>query len=67
MDSLDLSLPAPELTVVLCDVESVSGSETALADRVESALRDVPHLSVDRDGDTVVARTSLGRAERASR
>jgi succinyl-diaminopimelate desuccinylase len=64
VDSLDLSLPAPELTVLLCDVESVSGSETALADLVESALRDVPHLSVDRDGDTVVARTSLGRAER---
>ena len=64
MDSLDLSLPAPELTVLLCDVESVSGSETALADLVESALRDVRHLSVDRDGDTVVARTSLGRAER---
>ena len=27
-------------------------------------LREVPHLTVDRDGDTVVARTDLGRAER---
>jgi len=62
--SLDLSLPGPALTVALCDVESVSGNERALADLVEAALRDVPHLAVDRDGDAVVARTSLGRAER---
>jgi succinyl-diaminopimelate desuccinylase len=64
VDSLDLSLPGPELTVALCDVESVSGNERVLADLVEAALRDVPHLTVDRDGDAVVARTSLGRAER---
>ncbi|HET9946274.1 MAG TPA: succinyl-diaminopimelate desuccinylase [Actinomycetes bacterium] len=62
--ALDLSLSGPDLTVALCDVESVSGNEKALADLVERALRDVPHLTVDRDGDAVVARTSLGRAER---
>jgi succinyl-diaminopimelate desuccinylase len=62
--ALDLSLPGPDLTVALCDVESVSGNEKALADLIEGALRDVPHLTVDRDGDAVVARTSLGRAER---
>jgi succinyl-diaminopimelate desuccinylase len=61
---LDLSLSGPDLTVALCDVESVSGDETALADLLERALRDVPHLTVDRDGDAVVARTALGRAER---
>jgi succinyl-diaminopimelate desuccinylase len=61
---LDLSLSGPDLTVALCDVESVSGNEQALADLLEQALRDVPHLTVDRDGDAVVARTSLGRAER---
>ncbi len=64
MTTLDLSLDAAELTVVLCDIESVSGNETPLADAVETALRALPHLTVDRDGDTVVARTELGRAER---
>ena len=64
MTALDLSLSGPDLTVALCDVESVSGNEKALADLIEQALRDVPHLTVDRDGDAVVARTSLGRAER---
>jgi len=62
--ALDLSQSGPDLTVALCDVESVSGSEKVLADQLERALRDVPHLSVDRAGDALVARTSLGRAER---
>ena len=62
MTTLDLSLDAAELTVVLCDIESVSGNETPLADAVATALRALPHLTVDRDGDTVVARTELGRA-----
>lgn len=48
----------------LVDVESVSGNEGPLADLVESALRALPHLEVTRDGDTVVAMTNLGRAER---
>ena len=54
---LDLSLDAAELTVALCDIESVSGNEARLADAVEAALRGLGHLTVDRDGDTVVART----------
>lgn len=48
----------------LLDVESVSGNEGPLADLVESALSKLPHLRVVRDGDTVIARTELGRAER---
>lgn len=64
MTDLDLSLDVAALTVVLCDIESVSGTETVLADAVERALWSLPHLDVDRDGDTVVARTLLGRAER---
>jgi len=52
------------LTQALCDLPSVSGAETALADAVESALRDYRHLEVLRDGDAIVARTSVGRAER---
>jgi succinyl-diaminopimelate desuccinylase len=61
---LDLDLPAPALTAAICDINSVSGNERELADVVEAALRALAHLSVDRDGDTVVARTNLGRAER---
>ena len=61
---LDLSLDVTALTIALCDIESVSGNETTLADAVEHSLRALPHLTVDRDGDTVIARTSLGRAER---
>lgn len=63
--SLDLDQSAADLTAALCDVASVSGDEGPLADAVERALRAVPHLAVDRDGDTVVARTNLGRAQRA--
>ena len=36
----------------------------ALADAVEAALRALGHLDVVRRGNTVVARTHLGRAER---
>lgn len=48
----------------IVDVESVSGAEGPLADQVEAALRDAGHLSVIRDGDTVIARTELGRPQR---
>ncbi|WP_370078007.1 succinyl-diaminopimelate desuccinylase [Streptacidiphilus sp. MAP12-16] len=61
---LDLSLTGGELTALLVDIPSVSGDERVLADAVEAALRALPHLTVTRDGDAVVARTDLGRAER---
>nr|WP_238993090.1 succinyl-diaminopimelate desuccinylase [Jiangella aurantiaca] len=61
---LDLDLPAPALTAQLCDLASPSGKEGPLADAVEAALRTAGHLTVDRDGDTVVARTALGRPSR---
>lgn len=61
---LDLSADAAALTAQIVDIESVSGAERPLADAIEEALRALPHLSVDRDGDAVVARTDLGRAER---
>jgi succinyl-diaminopimelate desuccinylase len=61
---LDLTQDGAALTAALVDVFSVSGSEQPLADAVEQALVAVPHLRVDRDGNTVVARTALGRAER---
>jgi succinyl-diaminopimelate desuccinylase len=61
---LDLSLAAPDLTARLVDIESVSGSEGPLADAIEATLRRLPHLAVHRDGNVVVARTALGRAQR---
>lgn len=61
---LDLTQDAGTLTARIVDIESVSGNEKALADLIEEALRALPHLTVDRSGETVVARTSLGRAER---
>ncbi|RII15831.1 Succinyl-diaminopimelate desuccinylase [Streptomyces sp. YIM 130001] len=61
---LDLTLDAAELTARLVDFPSESGQEKPLADAVEAALRALPHLSVDRHGNNVVARTRLGRPER---
>jgi succinyl-diaminopimelate desuccinylase len=45
-------------------IPSVSHDEAALANYVEASLRDVPWLTVDRVGDNVVARTTLGRPSR---
>ena len=67
-DLADPALDVVELTRRVCDTESVSGGERALADAVEAALRSWAGpggaLEVLRDGDAVVARTGLGRAER---
>ena len=61
---LDLTADLLTLTRQVCDIPSVSGDETALADAVVAALGAYPHLEVLRDGDTVVARTHLGRPSR---
>ncbi|GAB3564990.1 succinyl-diaminopimelate desuccinylase [Spelaeicoccus albus] len=61
---LDLGSDVAELTAALCDIESVSGNEKSIADAVHSALGALAHLRVERDGDTVVARTGLGRDKR---
>ena len=52
------------LTQAICDLPSVSGEETVIADAVQALLRTCDHLRVDRDGDTVLARTELGRSRR---
>lgn len=62
--ALDLARDAADVTAQLVDIPSVSGAEKALADVVEEVLRALPHLTVHRDGDALVARTDLGRAER---
>ena len=61
---LDLDADVVALAAALIDVPSVSGDEAALADAVEAALRPLAHLRVERDGNVVIARTDLGRAER---
>src|SRR5664279_2507725 len=61
---LELTGDLVDLLRTITDIESVSGNEKALADLVEEALRALPHLEVIRDGDALVARTHLGRAER---
>ncbi len=61
---LDLTADVTSLTTALCDIESVSRDEALIAGAIESALAPLRHLEVSRHGNTVVARTSLGRAER---
>jgi len=61
---MDLSMDVAELTRTLVDIESVSGNEQAVVAEIEAGLRALPWLEVVRDGDTLVARTHLGRAER---
>lgn len=62
--ALDLAAPVADLARALVDSPSVSGEEEALADAVQASLAACGHLEVLRDGNAVVARTSLGRAER---
>lgn len=64
MDALNLELGLVELTMAICDIESVSGNETSLANAIHNALSQVGHLEVFRDGDAVIARTNLGREQR---
>ena len=64
MASIDLQSDVETLTAALVDIESVSRNEAEIADAVERELVALPHLSVVRDGHTMVARTDLGRDER---
>jgi len=61
---LDLTADGATLTAALTDIASVSGDEKPLADAIERVLSALPHLSVHRRGNTVLAQTGLGRKER---
>ncbi len=62
--SLDLTADAVTLTEQLVNISSVSLDEREIADQVERALTGIGHLTVTRRGNTVIARTGLGRDER---
>ena len=53
-----------ELFRRLVDIESVSMHEAPIADAVEETLAPHRHLEVTRLGNSVIARTHLGRSER---
>ena len=63
---LDLTASSLDLTRAICDVPSVSGDEKTLADLIEDAVSAYPHLEVIRHGNTIVARTDLGRPQRVA-
>lgn len=64
--SLDLTADPVELARALCDIPSVSGDEARIADTIEDALEPFTHLQVTRVGNTLIARTELGRARRVA-
>jgi succinyl-diaminopimelate desuccinylase len=66
MPALDLTATSVDLTRTICDIPSVSGDEARLADLIHDAVSALPHLEVYRDGDTIVARTDGGRAQRVA-
>jgi len=61
---LDLTADVVDLTAALVDIESVSLDEKAITDAIEAALAGCAHLTVTRIGNSLVARTELGHAER---
>lgn len=64
MSVIDLSQSSIDITREICDIDSVSDREGPLADLIERTARSLEHLTVSRHGDTIVARTTLGRAQR---
>lgn len=63
---LDLTASSVDLTRAICDIPSVSGDEGSLADAIEQAISVYAHLEVIRHGNTIVARTNLGRSQRVA-
>ena len=59
--------PAGDLVALLgdlVDIPSESRDEAGIADAIEAALAGAGHLAVERDGNSLVARTRLGHADR---
>jgi len=53
-----------ELTAELVDIPSVSFEEGPLVSLIEKELSDIPHLSIDRVGDNLIARTDFNKEQR---
>ncbi len=64
MALIDPSLDCVSLTEALCNIESVSLNEAEICAGIEAVLRAQSHLRVTRIGNSLVARTELGRPER---
>src|SRR4029453_5810937 len=64
MATLDLDMDVVALTAALVDIPSVSGAEEEIAAAGEPAVRPPPHSQAERVGNTLIARTDLGRGER---
>lgn len=65
MSSLDLRADPIDLTAALVDIPSVSHDESAIADAVETALREqTAGFEVIRNGNAVLARTNRGLPSR---
>ena len=61
MSALNSNNTLTELTMAICDIESVSGSEQRLADQIEATLSAAGHLQIHRDGNAIVAKTNQGK------
>ena len=62
--ALDLRSSPDDLTAALVDIPSVSGAEGPIAGLIEAALRAEQRFQVERVGNSVLARTDLGRPTR---
>lgn len=61
---LDLASDVASLTEALLNIESVSRNEAEIVDAIEAELRALSHLSVQRFGNSLVARTDFGHSDR---
>ncbi|WP_029138796.1 succinyl-diaminopimelate desuccinylase [Nakamurella lactea] len=62
--ALDLYADPADLTAALVDIPSVSGDEQRIADEIFAALGALDRFEIVRSGNSVLARTNLGRPTR---
>jgi len=62
--TLDLSTDVVSIAAAIIDIPSQSHDEAVLADLVDAALSGASHLKLVRYGNTIIARTDLGREDR---
>lgn len=53
-----------KILVQILDVKSVSGNERDLADMIYQYLSTFPHLSIERNGNNIIAKTNFSRDKR---